>query len=60
MPTYSVKVEFIVEAEQVGPWSPEQAARDYVKHRIDQGYRMEGCITDWAFLSVEPRPPRAP
>jgi hypothetical protein len=53
MATYSVKVEFIVEAEQMGHWAAEQCATDFVQHRIDEGYPMKDNIIDWSFLSVE-------
>jgi hypothetical protein len=51
MAIYSVKVEFIVEAESGGPWAAEQCACDYVRHKIDEGYQME-YVRDWSFLSV--------
>jgi hypothetical protein len=59
MAIYSVKVEFIVEAEPMGPWAGEQCACDYVRHKIDEGYRME-AVRDWSFLSVIQIPEHEP
>ena len=56
--TYSVKVEFIVLAEPIGPWGAEQAATDYVQHRIDEGYELRDQIRDWSILSVNQIPDR--
>jgi hypothetical protein len=63
MPIYSVKVEFIVEADQIESSSPEQVACDYVQNLIDEGYQLQDLREwslvgveqrDWSFLSVEP------
>jgi len=58
MITYSVKVEFIVEVEPNENWDPETCARDYVRHRIDEGYPLLERIKEWEFLSVDQIPNR--
>jgi hypothetical protein len=50
---FKVIVEFSVEAEKLGPWTAEQCARDFVRHRIDEGYQLEEQILDWKFLEVK-------
>lgn len=50
--TFKVVVEFIVKAEPLGPFPSEQCAIDFVRHRIDEGYRLEEQIKDWNFVSI--------
>jgi len=50
---FFVLVIFEVEAEKVGPWTAREAAIDYVKHRIDEGYLDQEHIRQWWIQSVE-------
>lgn len=51
---FKIVVAFTVDAEAVGPWDAETCAMDFVRHRIDEGYRMEPQIESWEFVSVNP------
>jgi hypothetical protein len=50
---FKILVEFTVITGPVGPWDSEQCAVDFIRHRIDEGYRLEDVIRGWDFVSVE-------
>jgi hypothetical protein len=56
MPKFIVTVAFVVEAEDMGHWDAKSCAVSFVKHRIDEGYRMSENIETWDLVSVEPTP----
>jgi hypothetical protein len=46
-----VVVKFYVEVPAV---TAEEAAREYVRYRIDDGYETGEHIFDWVFVSTQP------
>ncbi len=50
--TFIVTVAFTVQAARLGPWSPEQCALDFIRHRIDEGLPIAEHIKDWDFVDV--------
>jgi len=54
---FELTVKFYVEADsmqdQHPSWTAEAAAIDFVSHRIDEGYQLEGHIFAWDFVSIE-------
>jgi len=56
MPKYIVTVAFVVQAEDMKHWDAEFCAVDFVKHRIDEGYRMDEQIESWDLVSIEKVP----
>jgi hypothetical protein len=50
--TFKITVEFTVETGAIEPWDSEACAIDFVRHRIDEGYRLDEVIKTWRIMEV--------